>query len=77
MKKTYISPRLFVIEVEAAEMICASRKYTMKGGTQWGAEGEYAPAEWKNEGYMDQSEDVKGYRVIDFGDEGDDDLPSR
>ncbi|MEE3385383.1 MAG: hypothetical protein VZR36_09905 [Prevotella sp.] len=77
MKKTYISPRLFVIDAEAAEMICASKTYTLNRGTQWGTEGEYAPAEWKNEGYLDKSETIGGFSVAEFGDEGEEDLPSR
>ena len=74
MKKTYISPRLFILNAEASEMICASR-YSVHGGTQWGTEGEYAPSEWINEGH--DGESFSGYDVVDFGDEGDDDLPSR
>lgn len=77
MKKTYISPRLFVIDAEASEMICASKTYTLNRGTQWGTEGEYAPAEWKNEGYLDKSEKIGDFYVAEFGDEGEEDLPSR
>ena len=77
MKKTYISPRLFVIDAEAAEMICASKTYTLNRGTQWGTEGEYAPAEWKNEGYQDKIKPIGGFDVVEFGDEGEEDLPSR
>ena len=77
MKKTYISPRLIVIDAEASEMICASKTYTLNRGTQWGTEGEYAPAEWKNEGYMDKSEKIGGFDVAEFGEDADDEIYSR
>ena len=77
MKKTYISPRLFVIDAEASEMICASKTYTLNRGTQWGTEGEYAPAEWKNEGYQDKIKPIGGFDVVEFGEDAEDKIWSR
>ena len=73
MKKIYISPRLFVLDVEPSEMLKGSN-YTMKGGTQWGGEGEYAPGEWINEGQ--QTGETGGYTTTPIGDD-EWDLPSR
>ncbi len=76
MKKIYISPRLFVLDVEPSEMLKGSN-YTMKGGTQWGGEGQYMPGEWKDEGYMDNSEEVGGFDVVEIIEDKDDKIWSR
>lgn len=77
MKRKYISPRLFVLNAETANMICAS--YEVKGRTKWGAtaeEHQYGNDLWVNEGYQNMQMQKGGMDVVDFADD-EEDLPSR
>lgn len=74
MKKKYISPTTEIIDSEFLDVVCASKKYSVNTGAQWGGEGEYAPGEWINQGYG--GSDTGGYTTSPIEDT-EDDIPSR
>lgn len=51
MKKIYIKPVAEFELVEPNDVICASKDTIASASAEWGAEGDYAPGEWMNEGH--------------------------
>lgn len=51
MKKVYVKPIVEFEPMEPNDVICASNETTTYVSAGWGAEGDYAPGEWMNEGH--------------------------